>query len=525
RKRGRMDEALALEILLPVLDGLEEVHRTGFLHRDIKPHNLYLAQSGRTILLDFGAARQAIGENSRSRSVMLTPGYAPFEQYHRRGNQGPWTDVYACAAVLYHMVTGVTPPESTERIEEDSLIDPREINPKLSAGFAETLLQGLALQAKDRPQSVAEFRNLLASPVGVAVGAPAGVETVVMRSGAGPATDETTTRRARAAPPAAPPPPVPAPAAPRKWDLRTGTGLVVLAAIIASYPLLDRLADKLMRRLDAPPPQIRQLPAESSPQAEAGGLPSMMPEAPVAIAKTPAPSINPTANCPYCPKMVWIAGGEFWMGAEDGDGLAQADEQPRHQVRVEDFPLGQYEVTQGQWRQVMGDNPSLFAVCGDHCPVENVSWNDAQAFIEKLNQLSGLRCRLPTEAEWEYACRSGGREQRYCGGDNPDSVGWHEANAKAAHPVGAKLPNALGLYDMSGNVSEWTSSLYQPYPYQGGDGREQRLASGQARVLRGGFWGLPPERSRATARNSSLPDLRNFDLGLRLVCFPPIAGQ
>jgi len=496
RKCERMDEGRALGILLPVLDGLEEVHKAGFLHRDIKPHNLYLTESGRTILLDFGAARQAMSESGRSQSVMLTPGYAPFEQYHRHGNQGPWTDVYASAAVLYHMVTGTTPPESTERIEQERLLDPRGFNASLSPNFALALIQALSLQAKERPQSVAEFRDLLAAKpprvVNIPLAPPPMQAAQVKHTPGLAAPKETPTRQ------------------PSAWKFKVGMGLAILIAVAAAYPAYKHFQTKPIRHTVAPNP----IAEDFAPPLEPPHPTSVEPEQTI----SGPPSVQPYAldDCPDCPKMVWIPGGEFWMGADGAN--AQTDEKPRHLVQVEGFPLGQYEVTQAQWQAVMDDNPSLFALCGDDCPVENVSWNDIQAFIKKLNHQNDVNCRLPTEAEWEYACTSGGQAQSYCGGDDPEVYAWHSGNATASHPVGRKKPNALGLYDMSGGVWEWTSSIYQPYPYQVDDGREGHLSSEQPRVLRGGFWGLPKERARAASRNFSLPELRNFDLGFRLVC-------
>ena len=133
RHGGKLPWRTALELMLPVLDGLREVHQRGFLHRDVKPHNIYLTTQGRPILLDFGSARQAMGERSRSLSVMLTEGYAPFEQYTRRGGQGPWTDIYGAAATLYLLVTGQTPPPATERVRNDELIPPLQLVPDLAA--------------------------------------------------------------------------------------------------------------------------------------------------------------------------------------------------------------------------------------------------------------------------------------------------------------------------------------------------------------------------------------------------------
>jgi serine/threonine protein kinase len=163
---SRMPEDKALALLQPVLDGLRGVHARGFLHRDIKPGNIYLAQidSGgvRPILLDFGAARLAIADRSRSMSVVLSPGYAPFEQYHRRGEQGPWTDVYGAAAVLYRMLTGKTPPDAFERQHADEMVPARRFG--ASVPVSDTIDRAMALKIADRPRSVHDFQRLLRDP-------------------------------------------------------------------------------------------------------------------------------------------------------------------------------------------------------------------------------------------------------------------------------------------------------------------------------------------------------------------------
>ena len=164
---GRLAEEPARELIRPILDGLRAAHAKNILHRDIKPQNIYLArlESGgvRPILLDFGAARQAMGEHSRSLSVVLTPGYAPFEQYHRRGKQGPWTDIYATAAVLYRLVTGEAPPEATERREADELQPAANFG--ISLALSDALAAGLAIGTEARPQTVQAFHELLTSAV------------------------------------------------------------------------------------------------------------------------------------------------------------------------------------------------------------------------------------------------------------------------------------------------------------------------------------------------------------------------
>ncbi len=158
---GRMTEKAALDTMLPLLDGLREVHSKGFLHRDIKPQNIYITTAGRAILLDFGTARQAFGERNRGMTTILTPGYAPWEQYHRHGMQGAWTDIYACAATLYHIVTGMVPPEASERVAQDTLQPPVALVPGLSPHFSFAIMQALSIDPANRPQSVAEFQGAL----------------------------------------------------------------------------------------------------------------------------------------------------------------------------------------------------------------------------------------------------------------------------------------------------------------------------------------------------------------------------
>lgn len=155
---GRLAQQTAVDIMMPIMDGLREIHDHGFLHRDVKPQNIYLTETGRPILLDFGAARAALTE--RSLSIVMTPGYAPPEQYHRKGGQGPWTDIYACAATLYYLVSGVTPLDGTERAISDDLESLDKLA-EVSPQFAAAVCQAMAVNSKDRPQSMREFQVLL----------------------------------------------------------------------------------------------------------------------------------------------------------------------------------------------------------------------------------------------------------------------------------------------------------------------------------------------------------------------------
>ena len=190
--------------------------------------------------------------------------------------------------------------------------------------------------------------------------------------------------------------------------------------------------------------------------------------------------------------MVRVDGGSFTMGCQSGrDSNCFGDEKPAHQVQVRSFEIGKYEVTQALWEAVMGDNPSSFTGCA-RCPVEKVNWDDVQVFLRKLNELTGERYRLPTEAEWEYAARGGwqSRGYRYAGGNDVGSVGWYRDNGrKRTHPVGGKRANELGLHDMSGNAYEWVQDCWND-SYQGAPGNGRAWESGDCslRVARGGSW-------------------------------------
>ena len=221
--------------------------------------------------------------------------------------------------------------------------------------------------------------------------------------------------------------------------------------------------------------------------------------------------------------MVYIKGGCFDMGDIFGDG--DVNEKPVHTVCVGDFYLAKTEVTQKQWTDIMGHNPAKFK-CGD-CPVERISWNNVQDFIKKLNKATDMNYRLPTEAEWEYAARSGGRKEKWAGTDTEtelDEYAWYYNNSAkdGSHSVAGKKPNGLGLYDMMGNVWEWCSDLYDSNYYENSPAKNPEGPSdGTTRVLRGGGWKSKPEHLRTVDRNDFLPTSKKFaNIGFRLARDP-----
>ena len=224
--------------------------------------------------------------------------------------------------------------------------------------------------------------------------------------------------------------------------------------------------------------------------------------------------------------MVAVEGGTFSMGATSEQGLGANDwERPVHYVTLSDFSIGQTEVTQELWQAVMGSNPSYYT-SDSQLPVERVSWNSCQDFIEQLNQLTGETFRLPTEAEWEFAARGGNKSQkyRYSGSSNIQDVAWFWNSIPSqqvgtlgygTQPVATKAPNELGLYDMSGNVWEWCQDWYGNYSSD-----DQINPTGPSwgsfRIFRGGSWSRSSESCRVAYRNYTYPSTSDDTMGFRL---------
>ena len=214
--------------------------------------------------------------------------------------------------------------------------------------------------------------------------------------------------------------------------------------------------------------------------------------------------------------MVYVEGGTFIMGATAEQKNTEKREEPAHSVTLSSFYIGKYEVTQSLWKAVMGSNPSNRK--GDNLPVENVSWNDCQTFLRKLNAMTGKNFRLPTEAEWEFAARGGNRSRgyQYSGSKKIDDVAWYNNNSGGeTHPVGTKAPNELGIYDMSGNVWEWCQDWEGSYS-SSAQTNPKGPSSGSYRVIRCGGWGSSALCCSVANRIDFAPDGWGSSLGLRL---------
>ena len=260
------------------------------------------------------------------------------------------------------------------------------------------------------------------------------------------------------------------------------------------------------------PEPVRTAPvAQPSPQP--AQAPAPQPAPPTAQALRPGSVIK---DCADCPELVVIPAGRFMMGSNE-----DTDEKPIHPVNIKQFAIGKTEVTQAQWQAAMGSNPSRYANCGPACPVEQVSWDDVQQFIKKLNAKTGRIYRLPSEAEWEYAARAGSQSQ-YSFGDSESQLGQHawyrENSGNSTKPVAGKKANVFGLHDMHGNVSEWVEACWHDN-YSGAptDGSAWTTScTDNHRVLRGGSWNGIPTFLRSANRVRYSPDIRDSVTGFRL---------
>ena len=511
--------------LLGVLEYLHGL-RPPILHRDIKPSNLKLTQREEIYLLDFGLAKGSAGSMTMthaSKSIHgFTPTYAPIEQIAGQGTD-PRSDLYALGATLYHLLTNALPVNASLRDEQleyerpDPLPPLSRLNPKVPPGVAEVIHKAMAIKRKNRFESAAEMRRALADAAVEALRANGGQSQREGAEGHTPGKPDYMNY--------APPTAVPVhglktgPAdAPPPWQQSAGPvrrkspllfvliGVGALAVIVAA----------LLMALSAKRNQTGA--GTSSPAATplSGSAPA---------ARLGAPSYSENLNgVPL--NMVLILGGAFEMGTKDDNG--EHIERPPHRVTVPAFYMGKFEVTQAQWRAVMGTQPSGFK--GDDLPAERVSWEDAVKFCRKLSAMTGREYRLPSEAEWEYACRAGTTTPFSFG----DDLGSDKANFNGNHPYGMSAvndfleeptpaglyyANGFGLFDMHGNVWEWTADVFHE-SYEGAptDGTAWVEGGDQNnRVRRGGSWLEAGERLRCATREFSPPETAVDTIGFRVV--------
>lgn len=487
--------------LAEILNRLSSRTEDAFIVKDLKPSNLLINREGRLVVGDLGGL-QRVSSISTSAHAQFTPNWSAPELIIKSESAGVASLVYSFGFVSYFIWFGSLPYEKADFTERTRLIRERGIPfgrkdiPYNIQGLIDRCLQ---FHPGDRPKNFMEIMEII-------------------NSGKRLVTDSVI---------AAIPGPPAAPATPAKFSTSAESA-------VPSMQNDESVASYTPSSPDAPIPDMSY-----AGDADGGIVTGLMQESKPAPArrnaKTPRErhKIGDTWVEPVTTMIfAWVPAGSFNMGAGKWDGEGYKDEFPVHKVDIDGFWMGIYPVTQAQWEMIMSNpilkkvrpnNPSWFKMGKQH-PVEQVSWHDAQEFIQKLITANKgkYHFRLPTEAEWEYAARSCGRPDKYAGGGNFEASAWYSANSgMTTRPVGGKPPNGLGLYDMSGNVYEWCQDTYGETAYRKHD-RDNPVLTGEGikRVIRGGSWSNSPHEIRCAYRASVNPDFKGNYIGFRLVMTP-----
>jgi formylglycine-generating enzyme required for sulfatase activity len=468
-QRWCLPEAEALAYIDRAAEALEHVHAQGLLHRDIKPANIMRCNDGRIKLIDFGLAKQFDPTLTYQNTGCLTEGYAPIEQYERRGKFTNALDVYALAATLYYLLTGKNPLSAEMRSGGVYKLEPPQtLNPNISTSVNSAVMRGMEFEPADRPQEVAEFRRLL--------------------------------RKSRSPSPAL-----------------TNLVMPVQRQIIVEPKPIEKGPNLELFSFN-----VAQLQIKKSPSGETEA---------VIVKKFPGQAkrfIEDLGNGIKL-EMVAIPGGEFMMGAPATEKDSGESERPQHRVKISSFYMGRYPVTQAQYEAVMGKNPSCFK--GENLPVENVSWNEAQDFCQKLTKGSQWIYNLPSEAQWEYACRAGTSTPFHFGGTISTDVANYSGSDNYGNGVKGKYlgkttpvgffdaANSFGLCDMHGNIEEWCEDgWHNDYHGAPADGSAWVNKKYTKYVLRGGGWIKLPLFCRSAFRGQCiLSNYPNDYIGFRVM--------
>ena len=478
---GKITEEEAWHFLYDVAAGLAHLHEQHppIVHQDIKPDNVLIDNNGHFLITDFGISAKVRNSLRLSMEKTKSSGTLSFMPPERFGKENIATcagDIWALGASLFELLTEAPPFGDHGGVLQKSGAEIPNVHGNWSDELVNMVKSCLSADPQARPtaKQIVELTEKYQKGREIPVKEKTQKEPpprILFKK-----TAESVDKQSQS--------PVKSPAKISKKAVRRMivgfAGALVVAVLLFAWLLKSNPKELGDETIPAKGNNILRHPAE--------------------------------------PEMVLVEGGTFIMGCtEEQGGNCGDDEKPAHQVTVGSFFIGKHEVTQRQWKAVMNNNPSEFK--GDNLPVENVSWDDAQEFISLLNTLTGKNYRLPTEAEWEYAARGGNKNAKnmYSGSQTVNDVAWYNDNGgKKTHPVGIKLPNELGLYDMSGNVYEWCSDWYGNYSVSA-ENDPQGAPSGSYRVERGGSWLFESMNCRVSARYYVDVDFRYSDLGFRLV--------
>jgi len=472
-----------------IAKGLAAAHAVGLIHRDIKPANIWLdaTTGGRVKILDFGLARGGSDDPhlTQSGAIVGTPAYMSPEQ---AGGQkvDPRTDLFSLGCVLYRLCTGQLPFKGDTTmatllsVMQDNPRPVRDINPAIPQPFSDFVMSLLAKEPAGRPASAKEVVSALQTLEAASVTAPA-------------------------------------PRKRRRWPAIAATGLLLLVGgglllgqiIFGNKPVVVATVTQggVGGEGDEGPPSPAPLPPDSRPD-----------------------SLTLNLGAGVKMELVLIKKGSFSMGSPDSDKDAEPVEKPQHEVQIsKDFYLGKYPVTQEQYQRMMGKNPSRFSKNGknkkdveglntDRFPVENVTWNDTQEFCKQLSSLTKRRVQLPTEAQWEYACRAGTTTRYYCGDVLDVALANFNHNVGPTTEVGHYPQNPWGLCDMMGNVYQWCADAPRTYT---GSKCTDPFGAGNDHVRRGGNIIANPAQCRSAYRRfSGSPTFHQGGVGFRVIVLP-----
>ncbi|WP_027400704.1 bifunctional serine/threonine-protein kinase/formylglycine-generating enzyme family protein [Aphanizomenon flos-aquae] len=471
---GVFSESAGLEIIKGIGEALSYIHSRNYLHRDIKPANILLRESdNKAILIDFGLAREVNFAELMSLTNAKTPVFAPPEQFENRSNFTPALDIYALAATLYVIIAVHEPP-----------FIPLP-SPYLNAKIMLDMKMAIGPPQKYNSQISQKVNDAILK----------GMELDYQNR----------------------------PQSIREWFTFLGIqtekpnppnppSLQGNGEIKASLLVGERFGERFLTNLKTFTFEVVTTNAKGSIINRRNHSANYF--------------VEDLGNGVML-EMVEIPAGTFYMGSPENDEGRFRYESPQHQVNVPSFFIGKYPLTQAQYQAIMGDDPARFK--GNNLPVECVSWNDAVAFCQKLSQKTGKNYKLPSEAQWEYACRAGTTTPFYFGESiTPDLVNYNGEFAYTAAPkgqyreqttdVGTFPPNAFGLYDMHGNVWEWCEDDWQKNYIDAPINGNALINQSICKLMRGGSWDHLPVFCRSAYRSSYNLDSYYFNIGFRVVC-------
>ncbi len=549
-QKGTLNEKELKSVLMPILNGLEEVHKV-LIHRDIKPGNIIIRDADESpVLLDFGSARQTAGSKSKSMTAIVTAGFAPIEQYSTQGNQGPWTDIYALGCLCYRALSGESPREAPLRIRNDPLVPISQLcKGKADPHFLAAIDWAMKVYEEERPQDISSWRAALLEGKQTPTTAPTPASAAATASAKVDNTNATVKPK-------------------KRFPVLMSIVLLILAGVgvavlLPSFvepentqePTVTPIAMNetedatVTSETEDPPPEAVVVAPPVTPDPEpvitepaevevAPAQPRNQVEMPPTVTDlianaSPAPNVSGAGQVfrdrltdgSLGPVMVTLPMGTFEMGHSLGNG--EPDEQPAHiVVQATPFAMGKYEITFEEFDNfatALGITVPDDAGWGrSNQPVLNINWYDAAAYARWLSEQTGEIYRLPSEAEWEYAGRAGSASSYAWGGSVGEAmancVGCAASSRNAPAPVGSFPVNAFGLHDMQGNVWEWVEDCardsYLGAPIDGSVWIGDEVCS---RILRGGSWQSSPNQLRSSFRNWYPSADQDNTVGFRLV--------